>query len=87
MTRPLVNAPNFELNSWGECERVSYSLCVGFRHALAKLFGVAYVGYFVVDMGFVDRDSAFGMGSVGTDSVVDKDYVGASSVVGTGSTD
>ena len=85
MTRPLVNAPNFGLNSWGECERVSYSLCVGFRPLLAKLFGVI----FVVDMDFVfvDRDSAFGMGSVGTDSVVDKDYVGASSVVGTGSTD
>jgi len=64
---------------------------VGFPPVLAKLFRVVYVGYFVVDMGFVvgmgfvvvDRDFVFGMGSIGTDSVVDKDSVGAGSTVGT----
>ena len=68
---------------------------MGFRPVLAKLFGVVYVGYFVVDMGFiggtgfvvVDRGSVFGMGSVGTDSVVDKNSVGVGSAVGTSSTD
>ena len=68
---------------------------MGFPPVLAKLFRVVYVGYFVVDMGFVvgmgfvvvDRGSVFGMGSVGTDYVVDKEFVGAGSVVGTSSTD